>query len=137
MSKTYTAEVISKHNTRDDIWVVIHNKVYDITKFLDEHPGGEEVLLEHAGINATEAFEDIGHSEDARELLEQYLIGDLEVEYSFFSVQIDGAPPTSIPRREEADGEHAGVRGKQNSSSMGFLVPLGLAVAILAYKWYL
>ncbi|KAJ1940351.1 hypothetical protein EC988_007059, partial [Linderina pennispora] len=126
MSKAYTAEEISKHNTREDIWVVIHNKVYDITKFLDEHPGGEEVLLEHAGINATEAFEDIGHSEDARELLEQYLIGDLE-----------GAPPTSIPRREEADGEHTGVRGKQNSSSMGFLVPLGLAVAILAYKWYL
>ncbi|ORX68710.1 cytochrome b5 [Linderina pennispora] len=126
MSKAYTAEEISKHNTREDIWVVIHNKVYDITKFLDEHPGGEEVLLEHAGINATEAFEDIGHSEDARELLEQYLIGDLE-----------GAPPTSIPRREEADGESTGVRGKQNSSSMGFLVPLGLAVAILAYKWYL
>ncbi len=42
-------------------------------------PGGEEVLLEHAGGDATEAFEDVGHSEDARELLNTYLIGNLKV----------------------------------------------------------
>ncbi|KAI8322183.1 putative cytochrome b5 [Martensiomyces pterosporus] len=126
MSKSYTAAEIRKHSTREDIWVVIHGKVYDITKFLDEHPGGEEVLLEHAGINATEAFEDIGHSEDARDLLKQYEIGDLE-----------GAPPTSIPRREETDGEHAHLRTKQNNSSLGFLIPLAFAAAIVAYKWYL
>ncbi|KAJ2387912.1 hypothetical protein GGI23_006171 [Coemansia sp. RSA 2559] len=78
-TKTFTAEEIAKHYTRDDIWIVVHGKVYDVTGFLDEHPGGEEVILEHAGIDATEAFEDIGHSEDARELLAHLLIGDLEV----------------------------------------------------------
>uniref|UniRef100_A0A8C4SZN8 Cytochrome b5 type B n=1 Tax=Erpetoichthys calabaricus TaxID=27687 RepID=A0A8C4SZN8_ERPCA len=35
-------------------WVIIHDKVYDVTHFLDEHPGGEEVLLEQAGGDATE-----------------------------------------------------------------------------------
>ncbi|KAJ2245775.1 hypothetical protein GGI13_005706 [Coemansia sp. RSA 455] len=80
--KAYTGEEIQQHAKREDIWIVVHGKVYDVTKFLDEHPGGEEVILEHAGIDATEAFEDIGHSDDARELLKDYFIGDLEVEYS-------------------------------------------------------
>ncbi|KAJ0056261.1 hypothetical protein NL108_004552, partial [Boleophthalmus pectinirostris] len=41
------------------------------------HPGGEEVLLEQAGADATESFEDVGHSTDAREMLEQYYVGEL------------------------------------------------------------
>jgi hypothetical protein len=43
MSDTFTAEQVAEHNTRDDIWFAIHGKVYDVTGFLDEHPGGEEV----------------------------------------------------------------------------------------------
>ena len=35
-------------------------KVYDVTEFLAEHPGGEEILLETAGTDSTEAFEDVG-----------------------------------------------------------------------------
>lgn len=53
-------------------WLIIHDNVYDVTKFLEEHPGGEEVLLEQAGRDATEAFEDVGHSNDARELMKDY-----------------------------------------------------------------
>nr|XP_036863263.1 cytochrome b5 isoform X1 [Manis javanica] len=41
------------------------------------HPGGEEVLREQAGGDATENFEDIGHSTDARELSKTYIIGEL------------------------------------------------------------
>ncbi|XP_025064926.1 cytochrome b5 type B [Alligator sinensis] len=41
------------------------------------HPGGEEVLLEQAGRDATESFEDVGHSIDAREMLKQYYIGEV------------------------------------------------------------
>lgn len=42
-----------------------------------QHPGGEEVLLEQSGKEATEAFEDVGHSTDARELMKKYKIGEL------------------------------------------------------------
>lgn len=41
--KTFTAEEVAQHSGRDDLWFVIHGKVYDITNFMDEHPGGEEV----------------------------------------------------------------------------------------------
>lgn len=44
---------------------------------LFQHPGGEEVLLEQAGRDATESFEDVGHSIDAREMLKQYYIGEI------------------------------------------------------------
>lgn len=40
--------------------------------------GGEEVLLDVAGQDATEAFEDVGHSDEARETLEQLKIGNLK-----------------------------------------------------------
>jgi len=75
--KTYKLEEVSKHCDAEDIWMAIHNKVYDVTKFLEEHPGGVEVMLEHAGSEATYAFEDVGHSLDARDLLAQYYIGDV------------------------------------------------------------
>ena len=42
-----------------------------------KHPGGEEILIEHAGQDATEPFEDVGHSSDSREMMAEYLIGEL------------------------------------------------------------
>jgi len=79
--KVFRLTEVAEHKiTKGDnksIWVVIHDKVYDITKFLDEHPGGEEILIENAGVDATESFEDVGHSSDAREMLDEYYIGDL------------------------------------------------------------
>jgi len=53
--------------------------VYDVTKYLEEHPGGSEVLLDHGGKYADEMFEDIGHSGDAKEKLKTLLVGELTV----------------------------------------------------------
>lgn len=78
--KYYTLEDIRVHNMSNDTWLIIHDKVYDITSFLEEHPGGEEVLLEQAGADATESFEDVGHSTDAREMLMQYYVGELHMD---------------------------------------------------------
>ena len=81
---------VQKHSSKNDVWMVIDGKVYDSTKFLDEHPGGEEVLLEQAGLDASEAFEEIGHSEDARELLTSMLVGTLSTDSSVcISVALD------------------------------------------------
>lgn len=77
MTKIITLEEVKSHKTRNSLWFVIHNKVYDVTKFMDEHPGGEEVLQEQGGKDATEIFEDVSHSVDARDLMKNYLIGEL------------------------------------------------------------
>jgi predicted heme/steroid binding protein len=45
----YTLAEVAKHNKEGDCWLVIEGNVYDVSKFLDEHPGGEEVLLDCGG----------------------------------------------------------------------------------------
>merc|ERR1712183_458517 len=69
--KQYSLEEVESHNIGrgpdKSVWMVIHDKVYDVTKFLDEHPGGEEILIESAGKDSTEAFEGVGHSTEVRE----------------------------------------------------------------------
>ncbi|EGD80575.1 cytochrome b5 type B [Salpingoeca rosetta] len=77
MSKTISYAEVAKHNTNESCYMVIHDKVYDVTKFLIEHPGGEEVMMDYAGKDASEGFEDVGHSEDAREQLSDFVIGEL------------------------------------------------------------
>uniref|UniRef100_A0A3B4FPZ5 Cytochrome b5 n=1 Tax=Pundamilia nyererei TaxID=303518 RepID=A0A3B4FPZ5_9CICH len=78
--KYYRLAEIEKQNSFKSTWIIIHNKVYDVTKFLEEHPGGEEVLREQAGGNATESFEDVGHSTDAREMASSMVIGEVHPE---------------------------------------------------------
>ena len=91
--RTYTMEEVAQHgaepldeNANPDsysCWVVIHDKVYDVTNFLDSHPGGE-AIYEGCGTDATILFEtrpqgsSTPHSATARSLLEQYYIGDLK-----------------------------------------------------------
>jgi len=76
--KTYTYEEVAEHKTHDDLWVVYNGRVYNISSYIDEHPGGEEVVLDVAGTDATEAFNDIGHSDEAHEILEGLLLGSVE-----------------------------------------------------------
>eukprot|EP00939_MAST-03C_sp_MAST-3C-sp1_P004128 g4128.t1 len=69
---------VEKHDSEDDCWIVIEGKVYNVSKFLDDHPGGPGVITEVAGTDATDPFEDIGHTQKARDDLSTFHIGDLE-----------------------------------------------------------
>ncbi|KAI5897639.1 uncharacterized protein SCHCODRAFT_02609854 [Schizophyllum commune H4-8] len=62
----WTLEEVKKHNTRESCWVIIKNKVYDVTSFLNDHPGGAAIILKYAGRDATAAYEPI-HPADALE----------------------------------------------------------------------
>ncbi|KAH8293319.1 hypothetical protein KR018_001077 [Drosophila ironensis] len=77
MGKDIPMATVAQHNKPNDLWMVIDNKVYDVTKFLKEHPGGEQALTNHAGKESTKAFNDVGHSRDARKLLKKFLVGNL------------------------------------------------------------
>ncbi|XP_029384659.1 cytochrome b5 isoform X2 [Echeneis naucrates] len=78
--KFYRLSEIEQQNTFKSTWIILHGKVYDVTKFLEQHPGGEEVLREQAGGDASESFEDVGHSTDAREMTGDMLIGEVHPE---------------------------------------------------------
>ncbi|XP_050344383.1 cytochrome b5-like [Nymphalis io] len=80
MARMISLEEVKKHRRKSSVWIIIHNDVYDVTNFLTEHPGGEDTLLDVAGKDGSREFEDVGHSDDARELLKKYKIGSLNPE---------------------------------------------------------
>ncbi|KAL6427122.1 hypothetical protein ACFW04_009346 [Cataglyphis niger] len=59
-------------------WIVIYDNIYDVTDYITQHPGGTELIEEYAGKDATNGFDDFGHSSDAKKILKEYLIGELE-----------------------------------------------------------
>ncbi|KAJ6949069.1 cytochrome b5 [Populus alba x Populus x berolinensis] len=77
-AKVFTFEDVTVHNKPKDCWLIINGKVYDVTKFMEDHPGGDEVLLSSTGQDATDDFEDVGHSDSAREMMAEYCIGDID-----------------------------------------------------------
>ncbi|OAQ96195.1 hypothetical protein LLEC1_03075 [Akanthomyces lecanii] len=55
--KTFAAAEVSKHKDKDNgIWLIIEGAVYDVTNFVDEHPGGARVIQRMGGKDATKAF---------------------------------------------------------------------------------
>ncbi|GBP62194.1 Cytochrome b5 isoform A [Eumeta japonica] len=70
--RTITLSEVACHDSPDDCWVVIYDRVYDITTFLDEHPGGADIMLEYAGQDASTAFRGSGHSKAAVRALDRF-----------------------------------------------------------------
>ncbi|KUF95560.1 hypothetical protein AM588_10006188 [Phytophthora nicotianae] len=66
---------VQQHSSYDNAWIVIHHKVYDISKW-DSHPGGM-VMLSQAGEDATDIFT-VCHPTSSWKLLEQFYIGDVD-----------------------------------------------------------
>ena len=73
--RLYTPAEIALHNAHDATWMIIHGKLYDVHAFMEDHPGGPEILTQHAGKDATQDFEETFHSASARQQLNDYCIG--------------------------------------------------------------
>jgi cytochrome b involved in lipid metabolism len=48
--------VLKRHNKRDDIWMALSGKVYNVTAYMPYHPGGEKELMRVAGRDGTKLF---------------------------------------------------------------------------------
>jgi fatty acid desaturase/cytochrome b involved in lipid metabolism len=72
---TYTAAEVARHARADDCWVIVRGGVYDVTRFVPRHPGGNMIYVK-AGGECTALF-DSYHPERARATLEKYRIGAL------------------------------------------------------------
>jgi cytochrome b involved in lipid metabolism len=54
--KGYTMEELRKHDNAESLWTVLNGNVYDLTMYLDYHPGGAKKLLQGAGKDCTSLF---------------------------------------------------------------------------------
>ncbi|KAA0049155.1 cytochrome b5-like [Benincasa hispida] len=125
--KVFTLKEVAEHNNHKDCWLIISGKVYDVTKFLEDHPGGDDVLLSATGKDATDDFEDVGHSDNAREMMDQYYVG--EIDASTIPKKVAYTPPKQPHYNQDKTSEFI-------IKLLQFLVPLailGLAVAIRFY----
>ncbi|CEP12443.1 hypothetical protein [Parasitella parasitica] len=76
----YTIKDVSKHRNSDSCWVIYKNKVYNVTEFIQDHPGGDDLILDYAGQDVTAVMKDVlehEHSDSAYEILEEYCIGNV------------------------------------------------------------
>jgi|APSaa5957512493_1039668.scaffolds.fasta_scaffold245077_1 cytochrome b involved in lipid metabolism len=74
----YQWSEIIKHNTEESCWLVAHNKVYDVTKFLKIHPPERDVIMRHITNNSQEVSESYDfHRSNTQKLWKKYLIGDV------------------------------------------------------------
>ncbi|KAL4893744.1 hypothetical protein BDV59DRAFT_201514 [Aspergillus ambiguus] len=77
---TFTPAEVESHNNAKSCYVTIGSKVYDITSFVDDHPGGGDLILDYAGKDVKDILRDPvshEHSEAAYEILEESLVGFL------------------------------------------------------------
>ncbi|KAF8842674.1 cytochrome b5 [Paxillus ammoniavirescens] len=125
MAKVITYAELEANNSKDSLYVLLHGKVYNVTKFIDEHPGGDEVILAEAGKDATEAFEDVGHSDEARELLPEMCIGEFET---------DGALKVKQTNPGSSSGSISNA--VEQGSNLMYFVPLTLLGAYFAWRFY-
>lgn len=57
MARSVTVEELQKHNQDGDLWIVVNDRVYDLSQF--EHPGGQEIILQYAGRDGSEAYNEV------------------------------------------------------------------------------
>lgn len=129
---------VAAHNTEKSCYVSLGSKVYDITGFLDDHPGGGDLIVEYGGKDVTQIMRDElshSHTEAAYEILDNHLIGYVANENIIGAVVEHDQPEDIIPLQPNANGmavlQANGVAGeisqrKQVSAATHLSVPSNL-----------
>ena len=76
---SYTVSDVAGHNNQNDCWLIISNKVYNATDYLNIHPGGAQMIIPYCGMDATAAFYSIAkHDSRAQSALSTIIIGSIK-----------------------------------------------------------
>ncbi|CAG8956463.1 hypothetical protein HYFRA_00003848 [Hymenoscyphus fraxineus] len=104
---TFLQAELASHNTEKSCWVTIGTRVFDVTDFVDSHPGGGDLVLEYGGKDVTEILKDEGshtHSEAAYEVLEDGFIGFVATEKVIETSVKSSHPDRIVPLPPTLDG---------------------------------
>ncbi|KAL1598883.1 fatty acid alpha-hydroxylase [Paraconiothyrium brasiliense] len=99
---------VQAHNTSKSCYVTIGVKVYDVTDFVDDHPGGGDLILEYGGKDVTAILKDEGshaHSEAAYDILDESLVGFMPTEPIMNSATKSNKPAEIVPLPPSKEGQ--------------------------------
>jgi len=98
---------VATHNTSQSCYVTIGSRVFDVTDFIDSHPGGGDLVLEYGGKDVTKILKDElshNHSEAAYEVLEDSFIGFVATEKVIDAATKSSHPDQIVPLPPTMDG---------------------------------
>lgn len=98
---------VESHNTKKSCFVTIGTKVFDVTTFLDDHPGGGDLILQHAGHDVEQIMTDEVshfHTEAAYEILDECLIGFMPTEPVLKTAVKSSHPDGIVPLPASREG---------------------------------
>lgn len=132
MSQSLSLSEVAKHNTRSSCWVIIKDRVYDVTEFLPAHPGGSKIILKYAGRDATAEYEPI-HPPDTldRNLPKEKHLGPLD---TAGAQELQQARETRRKTKDEMRIEAAQVAKPPLSRVMNLHDLENVARKVLSYK---
>ncbi|KAL8702643.1 MAG: hypothetical protein Q9201_004190 [Fulgogasparrea decipioides] len=105
----YMAKEVGSHKTAESCWVTIGSKVYDMTNFLGDHPGGGDLILKYGGKDVGAIMKDEishNHSESAYDYLEENLIGFVATDPILKTAVESGRPQDILPLPPNESGAH-------------------------------
>ncbi|XP_028834775.1 cytochrome b5 reductase 4 isoform X2 [Denticeps clupeoides] len=97
-----TEEELMKHNTKDDCWTCIRGMVYNVSAYMDFHPGGEEELMRAAGVDGTDLFDQVHRWVNYESMLKECLIGRMAVKASTIIKGVTSLSPSPVPLEQPA-----------------------------------
>merc|ERR1711934_559955 len=116
--KIISKEEFLKHQSAESLWICYRGKVLDVTEYQMDHPGSDTVLLDNAGKDSTEEFDDVGHTPEAKTKRDSLVIGRLTEEDM---QQLPGYKEHADEPEDDASG-----------FSLGMIAPL-IVLAAVAY----
>ncbi|XP_044148042.1 cytochrome b5 reductase 4 isoform X2 [Bufo gargarizans] len=96
-----TEEELAKHNKKTDCWTCIRGLVYNVTPYMEYHPGGEEELMKAAGIDGTQLFDQVHRWVNYESMLKECLIGRMAVKHASL---LKGLTATENPEKTLING---------------------------------
>ncbi|NWS42101.1 NB5R4 reductase, partial [Probosciger aterrimus] len=74
-----TEDELAKHNKKEDCWICIRGFVYNVTPYMEYHPGGEDELMKAAGTDGTDLFDQVHRWVNYESMLKECLVGRMAV----------------------------------------------------------
>ncbi|KAG9251151.1 acyl-CoA dehydrogenase/oxidase [Emericellopsis atlantica] len=118
MSKTFTVSDVASHNKPDNLYIIVDQDVYDLTKFQDDHPGGKKILQRVAGKDASKQFWKYHNEGILKKYKAKLQVGSLDTKPKQEEKAVKAEPaPRTVQVRPAADKAVRQVAAKTEEQS--------------------